>query len=47
MSCLLLEDGLPETIDGVPIYADYRNMIRFEQILDDDALSPAVKRCLA
>lgn len=46
MSCLLLEDGLPETIDGVPIYADYRNMIRFEQILDDDALSPAVKTVL-
>lgn len=31
MSCLLLEDGLPETIDGVPIYADYRNMVRFER----------------
>ncbi len=46
MSCLLLEDGLPETIDGVPIYADYRNMIRFEQILDDDALNPAVKTVL-
>ena len=46
MSCLLLEDGLPETIDGVPIYADYRNMIRFEQILDDDTLSDAAKTVL-
>lgn len=46
MSCLLLEGGLPETIDGVPIYADYRNMIRFEQILDDDTLSDAAKTVL-
>lgn len=43
MTCLLLEDGLPETIDGVTIYPDYRNMIRFEQILDDDALSDTAK----
>lgn len=34
----LLENGLPDTIDGVPIYADFRNMIRFEQILDDGEL---------
>ena len=46
MTCLLLEGGLPESIDGVPIYADYRNMIRFEQILDDDALSDTVKTAL-
>lgn len=46
MTCLLLEGGLPENIDGVPIYADYRNMIRFEQILDDDALSDTVKTAL-
>lgn len=46
MSCLLLEDGLPETIDGVPIYADYRNMIRFEQILDDDSLTDVQKTML-
>ena len=46
MTCLLLEGGLPESIDGVPIYADYRNMIRFEQLLDDDALSDTVKTAL-
>ncbi len=46
MSCLLLENGLPEEIDGVPIYADYRNMIRFEQLLDDDALADAEKTIL-
>ena len=46
MSCLLLEGGLPETIDGVPIYADYRNMIRFEQILDDDGLTDVQKTVL-
>lgn len=38
---MLLETGLPEEIDGVPIYADFRNMIRFELILQDGALSPA------
>lgn len=46
MTCLLLEGGLPETIDGVPIYADYRNMIRFEQILDDDSLTDVQKTML-
>ena len=46
MTCLLLEDGLPETIDGVAIYPDYRNMIRLEQILDDDALSDTEKTVL-
>ena len=46
MTCLLLEGGLPESIDGVPIYADYRNMIRFEQLLDDDTLSDTVKTAL-
>ena len=40
---ILLERGLPEEIDGVPIYADFRNMIRFEQILLDDALPEAEK----
>lgn len=46
MSCLLLEGGLPETIDDVPIYADYRNMVRFEQILDDDGLTDIQKTML-
>ena len=40
---ILIETGLPEEIDGVPIYADYRNMIRFEQILADEAFSDAEK----
>lgn len=43
MSCLLLEDGLPKTIDGVTIYPDFRNMIRFEQIMDDDTLQDVQK----
>ena len=46
MSCLLLENGLPDTIDGVPIYPDFRNMIRFEQILDDSSLSDMEKTLL-
>ena len=33
---ILLEDGLPEEIDGIPIYPDFRNMIRFELLLQDD-----------
>ena len=47
MTCLLLESGLPDKIDGVPIYPDYRNMIRFEQLLDDDALTDTEKTLLA
>ena len=42
----LLENGLPDTIDGVPIYADFRNMIRFEQILDDGELDDVQKAVL-
>ncbi|MEG1012193.1 MAG: bacteriophage Gp15 family protein [Ruthenibacterium sp.] len=40
---IVLEDGLPEQWDGLPIYADYRNMVRFEQALCDDTLSPPQK----
>lgn len=40
---ILLEDGLPETLEGVPIYADFRNMVRFELILQDQGLSDAQK----
>lgn len=47
MSCLLLENGLPDSIDGVPIYPDYRNMIRFEQILEDGTLTDEQKTLLA
>lgn len=47
MTCLLLENGLPDSIDGVPIYPDYRNMIRFEQILEDAALTDEQKALLA
>lgn len=43
---LLLENGLPQEIDGVPIYADFRNMVRFEQILCDDSLSATEKATL-
>ena len=47
MNCLLLEGSLPDSIDGVPIYPDYRNMIRFEQILEDDTLTDEQKTLLA
>lgn len=40
---ILLETGLPEELDGVPIFADFRNMIRFELILQDKSLSEAEK----
>lgn len=40
---ILLEGGLPEEIDGVPIFADYRNMIRFSGILADPSLSEGEK----
>ena len=46
MTCLLLENGLPDSIDGATIYPDYRNMIRFEQILDDSALNDVEKTIL-
>lgn len=36
---ILLENGLPEEIDGYKLYTDFRNMIRLEIILDDDSLS--------
>lgn len=42
---ILLEAGLPETLEGVPIYADFRNMIRFSLILQDAHLSAAEKTC--
>lgn len=40
---LLLENGLPEEIDGRPIFPDFRNMIRLEQILKDEAIPGALK----
>lgn len=47
MTCLLLENSLPDSIDGVPIYPDFRNMIRFEQILEDATLTDEQKALLA
>lgn len=35
---LLLESGLPEQWNGRPLFADFRNMIRFEQALADESL---------
>lgn len=40
---ILLEDGLPEAIDGAPIYPDFRNMVRFELLLQDDKVPEALK----
>lgn len=43
MGNLLLETGLPETLEGVPIYADFRNMIRFALIMEDETLNSMEK----
>ncbi len=40
---ILLENGLPEEIDGAPIYADFRNMIRFDIALNDEDLRESEK----
>lgn len=40
---LLLENGLPEEIDGRPIFPDFRNMIRFEQLLQDDKIPQHIR----
>lgn len=40
---LLLENGLPEEIDGRPIFPDFRNMIRLEQLLKDEAIPEPMK----
>ena len=40
---ILLEDGLPEEIDGAPIFPDFRNMIRFELLLQDEKVPEAAK----
>lgn len=37
---ILLTNGLPEEIDGVPIFSDFRNMIQVELLLHDEELSP-------
>ena len=42
MSILLL-DGLPEEYEGIPISADYRNMIQVDLILHDPAINETEK----
>ena len=44
---ILLQDGLPEEYDGIPISADFRNMIQVEIILRDPDLSASEKTFLA
>lgn len=39
----LLIDPMPVEIDGVPIHYDFRNMIRFEQLVKESALWDALK----
>ncbi len=36
---MLLENSMPEEIDGIKIYADFRNMVRFSCALQDENLS--------
>ena len=43
MSCLLLDGALPTTLGGVPILTNYRNMIRFELLLDDESVPDDLK----
>ncbi len=38
---ILLEEGLPEEIDGIPISPDYRNMVRFELLLQEKDMPEA------
>jgi hypothetical protein len=44
---ILLQDGLPEDFEGIPISADFRNMIQVEMILQDEELSAAEKTIAA
>ena len=44
---ILLQDGLPEDYKGIPISADFRNMIQVEMILHDDELSETEKTIAA
>ncbi len=37
---LLLENAMPEELNGVKIYADFRNMVRFSLALFDEELKP-------
>ncbi len=37
---LLLENAFPEEVNGVKIYADFRNMVRFSCALNDENLKP-------
>ena len=46
MSILLL-DGLPEEYDGIPISADFRNMIQVDLILHDPAINETEKTIAA
>lgn len=46
MSILLL-DGLPEEYEGIPISADFRNMIQVDLILHDPAISETEKTIAA
>lgn len=46
MSILLL-DGLPEEYEGIPISADFRNMIQVDLILHDPAISEVEKTAAA
>lgn len=46
MSILLL-DGLPEEYEGIPISADYRNMIQVDLILHDPAINETEKTIAA
>ncbi len=40
---ILLENSLPLICEGLPLYGDFRNMIRFETALYDDAISNSEK----
>jgi hypothetical protein len=44
---ILLTDGLPEEYDGVPISADFRNMIQVDMILREKSVSEVEKTIAA
>ena len=40
---LLLQNGLPEEFEGIPIFADFRNMIQVDLILREEGVPDAEK----
>lgn len=44
---ILLQNGCPHDIDGAPIYASFRNMIQFENLIRDENVPSELKISIA